>query len=303
MSFPFGRDPDHSLLARETRVAAAGVAIASAAVSLRAQSPASAQEQAPCAPGRPHGPEGPEQVQRDGKFLPLTPDLARQDIETIGVAPYAASGGWRGVDSSPVLRRLSAMSTVVLGSLILIIALGLGVSGCKSLRSGYKSAPYQVARSDGRFELRDYPSLTVVETPMVRAGADGSFSRLFRFITGNNDGSRKISMTTPVFMSDAGQERTMAFVMPAGMKPGEVPRPVDGAVAVRELPAGRFAVLRFSGARSAANEDGALRELRSWMVARGLEPVSGPVYAYFDPPWIPGFLRRNEVMQRTTGAP
>jgi hypothetical protein len=24
--------------------------------------------------------------------------------------------------------------------------------------------------------------------------------------------------------------------------------------------------------------------------------VSSPVYGYFDPPWTPAFLRRNEVM-------
>ena len=33
--------------------------------------------------------------------------------------------------------------------------------------------------------------------------------------------------------------------------------------------------------------------------AEGLKELSPPVYGYFDPPWIPGFLRRNEVMLRT----
>ena len=28
--------------------------------------------------------------------------------------------------------------------------------------------------------------------------------------------------------------------------------------------------------------------------------LSEPVYGYFDPPWMPSFLRRNEVMLRTT---
>ena len=32
-----------------------------------------------------------------------------------------------------------------------------------------------------------------------------------------------------------------------------------------------------------------------------LKAVPGPVYGYFDPPWTPTFLRRNEVMLRTEG--
>ena len=43
----------------------------------------------------------------------------------------------------------------------------------------------------------------------------------------------------------------------------------------------------------------ALDRLRAWMQAEGLKELSPPVYGYFDPPWTPGFLRRNEVMLRT----
>jgi len=32
-----------------------------------------------------------------------------------------------------------------------------------------------------------------------------------------------------------------------------------------------------------------------------LSVLSPPVYGYFDPPWTPTFLRRNEVMLRTEG--
>ncbi len=184
-------------------------------------------------------------------------------------------------------------------SLIVTAALGLMVAGCKALRSGYETAPYRVVRTDGAFELRDYPALMVVKTRMgPNGGADGSFNRLFRFITGNNDAGRKISMTTPVFMSDTDSNRTMAFVMPATLKPGDVPKPSDGAVAVQQLATGRFAVLRFKGGRNPTKETSSLGQLQAWMKKEGLGIQSTPVYAYFDPPWTPGFLRRNEVMLR-----
>jgi DNA gyrase inhibitor GyrI len=181
---------------------------------------------------------------------------------------------------------------------------GLIATGCGTVRGGYESAPYQVARAVGKFEVRDYPALTVVETPMSRggSGSDGSFNRLFRFITGGNEARKKISMTTPVFMSGSDTNATMAFVMQAKMKTGEVPKPSDGNVTVRELAAGQFAVLRYSGRRNAKNEAESLERLRTWMRSEGLKELSPPVYGYFDPPWTPAFLRRNEVMLRTEAA-
>ena len=185
--------------------------------------------------------------------------------------------------------------------LILIVAVGLVLAGCKTTRAGYESATYTVVRSSGKFEVRDYPALTVVETPMTSggSGADGSFNRLFRFITGGNDTKQKIAMTTPVFMSGGGTNASMAFVMPAKLKTADVPKPKDEQLRVRELEAGRFAVLRYSGRRNADNEARSLERLRAWMKAEGLKELSPPIYGYFDPPWTPGFLRRNEVMLRT----
>ena len=65
---------------------------------------------------------------------------------------------------------------------------------------------------------------------------------------------------------------------------------------MREIPPGRFAVMRFSGGRSEANEKAALDRLQTWMAAENLRASAPPVFGYFDPPWTPPFLRRNEVM-------
>ena len=120
--------------------------------------------------------------------------------------------------------------------------------------------------------------------------------RLFRFISGRNEVTEKIAMTTPVLMSGTAPTRTMAFVLPAKLKSSDVPKPADKAVPVREIPPGRFAVLRFSGGRNANNEAEALTRLRNWLAQDKLSGIASPVYGYFDPPWTPGFLRRNEVM-------
>lgn len=185
--------------------------------------------------------------------------------------------------------------------LILAVLAGLAFAGCQATRAGYESAPYKVVRTDGKFQVRDYPALMVVETSLARgnrSGSDGSFMRLFRFITGANEAKQKIAMTTPVFMAGDETNTTMAFVLPAKLAADAVPKPADAAVTVRELAAGRFAVLRYSGGRNAKAEAAALARLRAWLRAAGLKENSSPVYGYFDPPWTPAFMRRNEVMLR-----
>jgi DNA gyrase inhibitor GyrI len=192
------------------------------------------------------------------------------------------------------------MKKMIFLALGLLVGVTFLVAGCQVTRGGYESAPYEVVRRDAKFELRDYPALKVVETSMAQAGQedDGSFRRLFAYITGANEGERKIAMTTPVLMSGSDSNRSMAFVLPAGLEVAGAPQPIAEAVAVREVPAGRFAVLRFSGGRSVNQEKEVLDRLRAWVKQERLVEASTPVYAYFDPPWTPAFLRRNEVMLR-----
>ncbi|MEY4384864.1 MAG: hypothetical protein RLY20_147 [Verrucomicrobiota bacterium] len=190
------------------------------------------------------------------------------------------------------------MRKMIFSVIIVVGVVAVALVGCKTSRSGYESAPYQVVRTDGKFELRDYPALTVVQTPMARGGdgGDGSFMRLFRFISGSNEAKQKIAMTTPVFMSAGESNVTMAFVLPTRMKAGDAPKPTDASVNVSEMPAGRFAVLRFKGGRNARSEKESLAKLQEWLAKEKLQSKSAPIYGYFDPPWTPGFWRRNEVM-------
>lgn len=185
---------------------------------------------------------------------------------------------------------------------LFVAAIGLFASGCQFFRAGYESAGFRVVRVDGKFQLRDYSALVVAETPMT-GGDDGSFMRLFRFISGKNQSREKIAMTTPVFISGSGTNATMSFVMPAKFKAGEVPNPENPQVRVHEVSPGCFAVLRFSGGRHSNNQAKALASLQTWMKAQGLKELSQPIYGYFDPPWTPSFLRRNEVMIRTEPEP
>ena len=190
------------------------------------------------------------------------------------------------------------MTTTTCITIITLAAVILGVVGCSTGNSGYQTAPYTSTRTEGTFEIRSYPALTVASTSAKDQGKDGRFMKLFGYISGKNERSEKISMTTPVFMARDGTEEKMSFVVPEKVAVAGAPAPAAGDVKIESIPAGRFAVLRFTGAQSAAKEQAALAELRAWMAAEKLEASGEPVFAYFDPPWTPGPLRRNEVMLR-----
>jgi hypothetical protein len=174
------------------------------------------------------------------------------------------------------------------------------IGACSLTRKGYWSPKYTVVeKSPGKFpmEVREYSDLVLAATPAKpdAEGRDGSFMRLFRFITGKNEQSQKIPMTTPVFFRGIGSEETMSFVMPEkdGIAGGP-PKPTDENVRIEKRPGGTYAVSRMKGRRRHDRETSlqhieAELEKSSWK-------ASGPAeFASYDPPWIPQFLRRDEV--------
>jgi DNA gyrase inhibitor GyrI len=174
-------------------------------------------------------------------------------------------------------------------------------------RAAYESAEYKVVESDGKFEVREYPDLMLVATTtkLDAQGRDGSFMKLFRYISGANESDKKISMTTPVFMENDKEASAvqMGFVMPKDIAVEGVPAPTGEGVDVRKRAGGRFAVLRFSGQLTTKSAKESETKLRTWMATKGLVAddsveSSGVETAGYDPPFTPGPLRRNEVLIR-----
>jgi hypothetical protein len=169
-------------------------------------------------------------------------------------------------------------------------------------RGAYESAEYTVVESDGPFEIRDYPDLMLVSTDMLAAskGGDGSFMRLFGYISGANEADQKVSMTTPVFMDDVQQDSKgrMGFVIPKKVALEGAPKPDATDVKVRKREGGRFAVIRFTGRMDAKSSEKAEKKLRNWAVSMNLRCHDESETAGYDPPWTPGPLRRNEVLVR-----
>lgn len=83
--------------------------------------------------------------------------------------------------------------------------------------------------------------------------------------------------------------------MPAGESLGTLPEPLDPRIQFKPQPAARHGVIRYTGPWSDSNYDEHGRRLQQAISAAGLPITGRPVYSRYDPPWIPWFLRRNEI--------
>ena len=177
-----------------------------------------------------------------------------------------------------------------------------------------EEATYKVVNKDGKFEIRDYaPHIlaeTVVEGDLEEAG-NKAFRRLFRYISGENRSRDKVAMTAPVSQEQKGEKITMtapvgqrsvqekwavSFMMPASYTLETLPEPEDPKVTLRQVPARRMAAVRYSGFWSEKNYLRYKLELAFWIREKGLTIVGDPLWARYNPPFTPWFLRRNEIL-------
>ena len=196
----------------------------------------------------------------------------------------------------------------------ILILLTLFSVGAMSKLMAAEEAEYKVKRQEGQIELRDYASAIVAETLVNDHFEDASkqaFKALFAYISGKNRAedkidmispvsqearSEKIAMTSPAGQRAAGDSWAVSFMMPAGLALETLPQPLDPSVILREMPAYRAATIRYSGRWTEENYQQNLAELKEWMRQNGLEASAEPVWARYNPPFTPWFMRRNEIL-------
>ncbi|MBA2918322.1 hypothetical protein GON01_04960 [Sphingomonas sp. MAH-20] len=158
---------------------------------------------------------------------------------------------------------------------------------------------YQTIESDNTIEVRKYPAIVTAGTEHRgerQAALNEGFRTLADYLFARSREGAKLPMTAPV-LSDTdgdGSWRTR-FVMPTGKARAELPKPPSGVELIAE-PAQRIAVIRFSGRADDATLSAKEGALRSWLQLRGLPSEGKAVHAYYNAPFLPGPMRRNEVM-------
>jgi len=190
----------------------------------------------------------------------------------------------------------------------MLVTLGAGCS------SATEEVSYTVLVKAEAFELRDYPAhvvaVTLVEGTLEEAG-NKAFGRLFGYISGRNRSKGRIAMTAPVTQEPAsekiamtapvGQQRAaggwlVSFAMPRSYTLESLPDPEDPAVELRQVPAQRMAAVVYSGSWSERGYLQHKQQLESWIREQGYRVLGQAVWARYNGPFTPWFLRRNEIL-------
>lgn len=177
-----------------------------------------------------------------------------------------------------------------------------------------EEAKYTVLEREGDFELRQYePQIvaeTLVEGDFQEVGNEG-FRRLYDYISGKNrkqqaipmtapvsqEGtSEKLPMTAPVNQEQVGGKWRITFLMPSQYTLETLPEPLDARVKLTQVPGKLMAALSYSGTWSRGRYEDKEKRLQELIRQRGLKIVGEPVFARYNPPFMPWFLRRNEVL-------
>jgi hypothetical protein len=177
-----------------------------------------------------------------------------------------------------------------------------------------EEASYTVIEKNGDFELRQYvPQIvaeTIIEGDFDKVGNEG-FSRLFGYISGNNTkkqsismtapvsqeaGSEKIPMTAPVNQEQVGNKWHISFLMPSNYTLETLPEPTDKRIVLKLIPSRNVAAITYSGTWSRSRYEEHKAILEKAMSNRKLKPIGEYIFARYNPPFMPWFLRRNEVL-------
>ena len=102
-------------------------------------------------------------------------------------------------------------------------------------------------------------------------------------------------MTAPVTQAAADGGYFVQFTMPREYTLETLPEPLDPQVKLRSVSGGRFAVIRYSGSWSESNYTEHLAKLERGVEAAGLRTTGAPIYSRYNAPFVPWFMRRNEI--------
>jgi hypothetical protein len=177
---------------------------------------------------------------------------------------------------------------------------------------------YTVVSEAGGYEIREYASYIVAETTVLGAESRGEAARkgfpiIAGYIFGDNTKKDKIAMTIPVNTEGSTSEKIamtapvnteeeadsgsykISFVMPSKYTLGTLPEPNDKRVELREVPAHKIAVRRFSWSTSESAFKKHEAELLEALRFDRVETVGAVNVARYNTPWTIPFMLRSEV--------
>lgn len=199
-------------------------------------------------------------------------------------------------------------------------AIMLGTTSLISTNAMATETPkYQVTRTDGEFEIREYAPRIVAEVSVsgeLDTATRQGFKLLAGYIFGDNrvtisdvinvtpDQSTKIAMTAPVTVEPLGNPKVMTasrqwrveFTMPGEYTLTNLPKPTNPDIRIRTVPVQSYAAIRYSGLNTESRINEETSRLQAWVKQQSLVSNGAPELARYNPPWTLPMFRRNEIL-------
>ena len=157
-----------------------------------------------------------------------------------------------------------------------------------------EEASYDVVHKTDIYEVRYYSDRLIVQ--VTNKGDNNSFRKLFKYISGQNENSKKIAMTIPVTQTQENGEMFMQFYLPSKFNKKTTPVPINSDIEIMLMKEGYFAAIRYSGRSSDKNFIKYSKILREKLLEDKILINGFAIKATYNPPWTLPLFRRNEVM-------
>jgi len=205
--------------------------------------------------------------------------------------------------------------------ILVLVILFLWLIGSWFFIRNIEEPKYEVLSKKDGYEIMEYESYLIAETTI-----DGSYEKSFNqgfgiiadYIFGNNTKSQKIAMTSPVIdtgsKSDSekefekiamtvpvinkveGNDRKISFVMPSKYTIETIPKPNSDLVTLKEVPARKVAVLRYTWYSNEKRVEDKKQKLSEMLERDNVETVGDFYSAFYNPPLSMPLILRNEIL-------
>ena len=173
---------------------------------------------------------------------------------------------------------------------ILVLGLFLG----NNVTMATEEVKFDIVYKNEVYEIRKYSERLVAQA--INDKDNGTFRKLFNYISGDNNSSKKIEMTTPVTQIKKNNMSFMQFYLPAEFNKNTTPIPTNSDVEITLMKEGYFAAITYSGRSSDKNFIKYSKILREKLLEDKILINGFAIKATYNPPWTLPLFRRNEVM-------
>jgi len=183
--------------------------------------------------------------------------------------------------------------------------------------SALEEPKFEIIDTNLIFEIRHYAAYLVAEVTLdgdFTSSGNEAFRVLARYIFGSNQmaekmnmtapvesqvisSSEKMNMTAPVFSNKSqSNQHTYRFLMEQKYSLETLPIPNDPRIGLLRIEPRIMAVKKFSGRWSEKNYRKFENQLLDALVDNNIEVIGDPIFSRYNSPFVPWFMRRNEVM-------